>query len=196
MSTAYLNTHAIEIIGAISGFFNIYLVARNNIWNYFFGILYVSLYTVVFFNAKLYADMSLQLFFLVMQFHGIYSWLYGGKEKSIKFITSASNNILLIAFFSSFSLFGLISFILQRYTDSTTVYADAFITALSLVAQWMMNNKWIEHWYLWIIINSVSILLYMSKGLYLTTGLYFTFLYICILGYGVWKKQSSTLIYN
>lgn len=189
MAQSYLVSHAAEMVAAVAGFMNIYLIARNNIWNYFFGILNVTLFAVVFFHAKLYADMGLQIAFLVLQFYGIYLWLHVGCKKIVRPISTASYNVLFIALFSSLFLFSFVAFILHHYTDSTTVYADAFITALSLVAQWMMSNKWLEHWYLWIVVNLVSIILYLIKGLYFATGLYVVLLYICSLGYLVWKKS-------
>ncbi len=181
----------IETIAVTAGFLNIYLAARNNIWNWLFGILTVSFYFVIFLNAKLYADMSLQLVFLFLQFYGIYQWLYGGTQRSARMISHAANNILCAAFFIAAVLFIMIAFLLQHFTDSTTVYADAFVTALSLTAQWMMSKKWLEHWWLWIVVDVVSIQLYFSKGLYFTAGLYVVFLGLCVLGYRVWAKQCG-----
>lgn len=189
MISQFLTSHTLELIAASAGFINIYLVARNNIWNWLFGIINVSLYAIIFFHTKLYADMGLQLVFLVLQFYGLYQWRYGGKHHAKRSITQAPNTILLSAFFITVFLFLSIVFLLEHYTDSTTVYADAFITSCSLTAQWMMSKKWLEHWALWIVINLISIGLYFYKNLYFTSGLYVIFLYFCVMGYRIWHKE-------
>ncbi len=180
-----------EIIATITGFLNIYLAARANIWNWFFGIITVSLYAIIFFEVKLYADMGLQLVFFCLQFYGIYQWLYGGAQHHARTVQRANKIILLIAFVATLILFGSIAFILQRYTDSTTVYIDAFTTALSLVAQWMMSKKWLEHWWLWMVVDVISISMYLNKSLYFTSGLYAAYFFLCVVGYVTWKKLLS-----
>lgn len=86
-------------------------------------------------------------------------------------------------------IFITISYILKHYTDSTTVYADTWITSISLLAQWMMSKKYLQHWLLWILVDLCSIILYLYKSLYLTSLLYFIFLLLCIKGYKNWKSQ-------
>src|SRR3989338_9273211 len=130
--------HFFEMTATLSGLLNNYLIVRENIWNWLFGILTVSIYAVIFFHVKLYADMGLQLIFFSLQFYGLYQWLYGSKQQTALAITEATKTIWLIAFLSTFILFGSIAYLLQHYTDSTTIWIDALTTAFSLVAQWMM----------------------------------------------------------
>lgn len=185
----FFSAHILEILATLTGLFNVYLAARANIWNWLFGMISVSLYLVIFLKVKLYADMSLQLIFFILQFYGLYQWLYGGVEHSSLLIRKASRGVLLAAVIITFCLFFGIAFILQHYTDSTTIYTDAFITALSLVAQWMMSKKWIEHWWLWIIVDLISIEMYFNKNLYFTSGLYVVFCMLGLFGYYCWKKD-------
>ncbi len=93
-------------------------------------------------------------------------------------------------------LFAAISFILKHNTDSTTVYVDAMITALSLIAQWMMSKKYLQHWILWIIIDLISINLYISKSLYLTSLLYLVFMLLCFKGYYQWRQTLNKPIWS
>lgn len=181
--------HYLETPATIAGLINVYLAARTNIWNWLFGIITVTLYMLIFYQVKLYADMSLQLIFLTLQFYGWYQWLYGGNNHSELNVRKASLSIYLIATISTLILFGLIAFVLQHYTDSTTVYIDAFTTAMSLVAQWMMSKKWIENWWLWMLVDVISIKMYIFKHLYLTSGLYAVFFIICCMGYVTWRRQ-------
>lgn len=179
-----------ELIASLAGLLNVYLAARDSIWNWFFGIITVSLYFIIFFQVKLYADMSLQAIFFCLQFYGLYQWLYGGKEKTELWVTKASYSILIKASLASLGLFVFFVFILTHFTDSTTYYTDAFITSLSLVAQWMLSKRWLENWCLWIIVDIVSIAMYFNKHLFLTSGLYAVFLVIAALGYWHWYKKS------
>ncbi|WP_143549546.1 nicotinamide riboside transporter PnuC, partial [Rickettsiella grylli] len=70
----------IEMFAFLSGILSVYLLTRCSLWNWFFGIITVSLYAIIFFNAKLYADMSLQGIFLFFQFYGLYQWCYSHPE--------------------------------------------------------------------------------------------------------------------
>jgi nicotinamide mononucleotide transporter len=185
----FLAIHGLEMTAVIAGLLNVYLAARTSLWNWLFGIITVSLYVIIFFHAKLYADMLLQFIFLALQFYGWYQWLRGGAQHSALNVRSANVKIYAVALIATFILFVTISYLLKNYTDSTTVYIDAFTTALSLVAQWMMSKKWIENWLLWMLVDIISIRMYLVKHLYFTTGLYFLFFMICVMGYYTWRKS-------
>ncbi len=178
----------IEALAFISGIVNVYLVTRCSLWNWFFGITTVSLYAFIFFNTKLYADMALQGVFLFFQFYGLYQWRYGIHKKKPIAMQVINHSTCLSLALVAVVLFAGISFILKYNTDSTTIYADATITTLSLIAQWMMSKKYLHHWILWIVIDSISIGLYISKTLYLTALLYSIFMLLCIKGYYQWKE--------
>ena len=156
----------IEVIAFLSGIVNIYLLTRCSLWNWFFGIITVSLYAIIFFRTKLYADMGLQGVFLIFQFYGLYQWCYGnrGKKPIAMQIMHYSKGLSLVL--AAIVLFVSISFILKHNTDSTTIYADTTITTLSFI----------------------SIGLYISKNLYLTSLLYSVFLLLCIKGYYRWRE--------
>lgn len=181
----------LETPAVIFGLLNIYLAARANILNWLFGIFSICLYIVIFFQVKLYADMSLNVIFLLLQFYGWYEWLHGGEKRSELRVTHATKQVHGIAILATGILFVVVAYILQHYTDSTTVYFDSFTTALSLVAQWMMTRKWLENWWLWIVVDVISVKMYLIKHLYLTAGLYAVFLFLCVMGYFTWKKSLA-----
>lgn len=181
----------LEVIAFISGVVNIYLITRSSLWNWFFGIITVLLYSLIFFNTKLYADMGLQGVFLAFQFYGLYQWQYGSSTRKPLSIKVMNQSTYFPVFISGIILFAGISFILKQYTDSTTIYADACVTVLSLIAQWMMSKKYLHHWMLWIGIDILSIGLYLSKSLYLTALLYSIFMLLCVKGYYDWKRVMT-----
>ncbi len=86
-------------------------------------------------------------------------------------------------------LFFIIWIILVKFTDSTIPGWDAFTTALSITATWMLARKIIEHWYLWMIVNVVSVCLYIYKGLYPTVILFIVYGVMAIIGYLEWRKE-------
>lgn len=188
----YLNYQSLELPAALCGLLNVYLAARANVWNWLFGILTVSLYLVIFYQVKLYADMSLQSVFLMLQFYGFYQWQYGGEQHcalAIDSMPKASWKWLLLG---GLLIAAVISWILKTYTDSTQIPLDVFTATLSLAAQWMMSKKYIQNWLMWIVVDMVSIYMYVIKHLYLTAGLYLVFLVICISGYISWLTRVST----
>lgn len=187
----FLLSHMLETPAVIFGLLNIYLAARASILNWLFGIFSICLYAVIFFQVKLYADMSLNVIFLLLQFYGWHEWLHGGEKRSELLVTRASTTIYMIAMTATAILFAIIAYILGHYTDSTTVYFDSFTTALSLVAQWMMTRKWIENWWLWIVVDIISVKMYLIKHLNLTAGLYAIFLGLCVMGYFTWRKALA-----
>ena len=176
-----------QIPAVIAAFLNIYLAARASIWNWFFGIIAVTLYAVIFYHAKLYGDMSLQGFYFVLQFYGYYQWKFGGAKHTELSVLHLPKKQYWIYGFAFLILFGLFYYLLSHHTNSTTPIIDAFTTALSLVAQWMMCKKYLENWVLWMIMDAISIYMYSYKQLYLTGVLYAAFFVLCVMGFRTWK---------
>ncbi|MFO8129850.1 MAG: nicotinamide riboside transporter PnuC [Bacteroidales bacterium] len=181
----------IEIIAATLGLIAIYLQIKQKIWYWPVSIVLVSLYILVYIEAKLYADMSLQVYYLVISFYGWYHWVFGkkhsGQDKVM--VTKSSRKLMLILFFVSMGLFILISQFLVSYTDSDLPYWDAFTTSLSFVATWMLARKILENWLVWIVVDAVSVGIYIYKGLYPTTVLFLVLTILAMVGYVAWKKD-------
>lgn len=199
----WLSDNIIEIFGAITGILYVILEIRQNIWLWPVGIITSAVYIWVFFTGKFYADMSLQGYYLVISVLGWYWWLRGrkggwgegerGRKKKtgelrvsrIKFRTA----IILLGVF--IVLYVVMFFILSRMTDSPVPVWDSFITSLSIIATWMLARKIFEHWYLWIIVNSVSSLIFIIKGLYPTVVLYIIYCAMSFAGLIEWKKTIT-----
>lgn len=191
-----LLSHSLEIAAVIAGLLNIYLIGKASCWNWLFGMMTVSLYFIIFKQVGLYADMSLQLVFLFLQFYGLYQWLKKSDHCHVIHISYVPRRLINITIAATLLLFLAICYLLKNYSNSTTIFFDALITSLSLIAQWMMSKKWIEHWYLWISVDVISIYVYLNKNLYLTSGLYATFLLLCIMGLYTWRQTLRTSLIN
>lgn len=191
----WFQEHAIEIFGAITGILYVFLEIKQNIWLWPLGIVTSALYIFIFYNSGFYADMGLQWYYLLIS---IYGWrLWSRKEeadtsgeneaKGIKPQSAAPVTASILVVLSVF-LFIIIRFVLIRYTDSTIPGWDAFTTALSIVATWMLAKKLIEHWFIWFIVNIVSVGLYFYKGLYPTVALFIVYAIMAIVGFLQWRK--------
>ena len=182
----------IEIIAASLGLVAIYLQIKQKIWYWPVSIVLVSLYIIVYIEAKLYADMSLQVYYLVVSFYGWYYWIFGKREDRTKKlpVKFVSRRLGIGLFIISVLLFIGISQILIYFTDSDLPYWDAFTTALSFVATWMLARKIIENWLVWIIVDAVSVGIYIYKELYPTTVLFTVLTILAVAGYFAWKKDA------
>lgn len=181
-----------EAIAVVLGLISVYLVTRQNVWCYPLGIISVFIYIFIFYEVKLYADMGLQVFFIVLQAYGWYEWLYGGEGKTELAVTRAGKKEYLYSILFVVVATAALGAALHRLTDATLPYVDSFLAVLSMVAQWMMAKKYIENWILWIAVNIGSIGMYAFKGLYFTTFLYVVYFGLAILGYIEWKRALRT----
>ncbi|MEA4849856.1 MAG: nicotinamide riboside transporter PnuC [Paludibacter sp.] len=188
----YLQANWIELLGSVLSIIYLYLSIKQKASLWIFGFLCSALYVVVFFQSKFYADMSLQFYYLGVSVFGWISWKAGKPENReelpVKRTTPLSGAIILII---ALVLYFLYYFILSEYTDSPLPKADSFTTALSIVATWMLARKMIEHWWLWIIVDSVSAGLYFYRALYPTAILFVIYTIMAIIGYLQWKKSLS-----
>ena len=182
-----------EIIAVIFGLICVWLTVRQNIWCWPAGLVSVFFYIIVFYKVKLYADMGLQVVYIALQIYGWHQWLHGGKNRGELNVSRSSVklNALLIAI--AFAGTASMGYMLSTRTDAALPYWDSATTVMSLIAQWMMAKKYLQCWMVWIIVDVVSIGIYLNKELYLTTVLYAAFLMLATLGYMEWKKSFKSL---
>lgn len=177
-----------ELVAAVITALSIWLATRENIWYYPTGIVALVMYTWVYLQAKLYAESVLQVVCLVLMIYGWYEWLHGGTQKSELSVAKTPawawqrgvaagiiGSVLVIAF-------------QLRFTDNPNPYVDSSLFVWSLVAQWMTARKWIENWILWIVINTISVPLYITRALYPTAVLYVVLWILAIVGWMQWRK--------
>lgn len=187
----------IEIVGAIIGLIYLYLEYKANFWLWPVGILMSLFYLVIFYHGKFYADAAVNLYYIVANFYGLALW---GKHR-IKHeqviadelpIAHTPRKYVLPLSIAFAGLWLVIFLVLHRYTDSPVPVGDAFTTALSIVAMWMLAKKYLEQWLLWIAVDAVSTILYVWKGLYPTAVLYTIYTVVAVLGYFRWRKDLQS----
>lgn len=188
------SNNIIEIAGVLTGLTSVFLIVKQNIWNWIFGITNAIIYAYIFYNVKLYPDVMLQVVFFTLSIYGWIIWAAGVKNNSVRQelpVTTLSfgQNILTILGIAAVS-FGMGEFF-KHYTKAAFPFADSFTTTVSLFAQYTMTIKKIENWVLWIIADIVMIILYWIKDIRLTSGLFSVYLILCILGFREWKKSMK-----
>jgi nicotinamide mononucleotide transporter len=177
-----------EVIGVITGLLCVYLAAINNIWNWPFAIISVTLYIFIFFEARLYADMGLQIYFFVVNVYGWYYWSQkSATEKKAPVMRITKKEMILSA--GAIILFTFILGSVLIYTPASYPYIDSFCTACSLVAQIFLARKVLENWLIWIFVDIIYIGVYVFKDLHLTAVMYAIYVAIALMGYIDWKKE-------
>jgi len=176
-----------EWLGVITGFICIYLAAREKVLSWPISIISVVAYAWVFFQARMYGDMSLQFYFL---FTAVYGWYYwkkkdGNKEEPIASITKKQWLMVIV---SIPVLTVLLGFFLKTFTDTDVPFADGFCTAMSFVAQVLLTRKILQNWILWIIVDLCYVPLYIYKHLNLSAIFYAFLVIIALKGYLDWRR--------
>lgn len=188
----WFGDHYVEALGVVTSLVYLYFSVKQIIWLWPFGILSSALFILIFFNSKFYADMGLQVYYLGVS---IYGWSYwsrgavGRNEKSTLRVSRISRQLALVLSFTGIVILLGIVFILKNFTDSDVPWGDGFTTAGSIVATWLLARKVLEHWLVWIVVDSVAAGLYFYKGLYPSFLLYTIFSLIAVAGYFRWKKS-------
>lgn len=177
-----------ELVAAVITALSIWLGTRQNIRYYPTGIVALVMYTWVYFQAKLYAESVLQVVCLVLMIYGWYEWLHGGVHKTELPVTRTPRWAWLAGVTSGVIGSALVIVFQLRFTDNPNPYVDSSLFVWSLVAQWMTARKWIENWILWIVINTISVPLYVVRELYPTAVLYVVLWILAIVGYVQWRR--------
>lgn len=177
-----------EWLGVFFSVFQVLLARKNNSNNYLFGIAGISLTLYVMIQSKLYAEFTLNLYYLVMS---IYGWLYWkfGKRKSETSISETTNNEKLITAGIVIGTFSIFYFFLTNFTDSDVPILDSLVSAFAWAGMWLMARRKIENWILLNISNIIAIPLLIHKGLYLYAVLTAFLFIVAISGYLEWRKS-------
>lgn len=182
-----------EIAGFVSGVLAVWLTAKESPWCWPTGLVNVSLYIVICWQAKLYADTGLQVVYVVVCLYGWWEWLHGGKGGG-RLTVSRAPRATLVGLTVAGAVFAvLLGLGFRRFTDASFPFLDSTLTAYSLVAQWLQTRKQIETWWFWIAVDVGYIGLYPAKGLWLTALLYAIFLALCLMGLRDWKRSLTTV---
>ncbi len=189
----YLQTHWIEIVGAILSLIYLYLSIKAKVSLWFFGIISSIFYIVVFYQTKLYADMSLQFYYVFISIYGWIHWKHGKLENEELTIAIMTNRDWLNTIVGTVVVYVVYYHFLANCTDSTITKSDALVGAMSVIGTWMLAKKFLENWLMWILADGLCIGLYLYKELYPTAILFVIYTFMAGVGYWEWKKTIQKL---
>ncbi|MEG1562575.1 MAG: nicotinamide riboside transporter PnuC [Bacteroides sp.] len=185
----------LEILGTAVGLVYLWLEYRAHIYLWIAGVVMPAIYIFVYYDAGLYADFGINIYYLLAAIYGWTAWKHQRKsadesspERPITRMALQCYLPLAAVFLVTFVV---IAWVLIRFTDSTVPWLDSFTTALSMVAMWMLARKYVEQWLAWIAVDGVCCGLYFYKELPFTATLYGLYAVIALLGYYKWKRMMA-----
>ncbi len=179
----------IEPVAVVLTLVAVYLTTRQKIWCWPLGMVSVVLYAVVFYQAKLYADMGLQGLYFALSAYGWWAWLHGGedhRELEVSLTPGRTRGVLAVAGLLAGLALGRT---LQRFTDASLPFMDSMLTSFSIIAQWMQTRKLLESWLVWLALDLFYVGMFLFKGLYPTAVLYAVFLLLAARGFVEWRRS-------
>lgn len=178
----------LEIAASTTITLSIFLAGRNSVHTWWTGIIGCALFAILFYQVKLYADVLLQIFFLIASGVGWWQWLYGehGNEKPISRAGLKNIALLMPLGWVIASMYGAL---LHFFTDAYAPFLDSGILVFSVIGQWLLMHRRLECWFFWLLVNSIACPLYASRELYLTVFLYAAYWVNAIYAFWYWRKQ-------
>jgi len=189
---------SLEIIGTVLGVIGVWLMIRQNVWGWPVGLVQVTLSAWLFFEAKLYSDTILQVFFFFIQVYGWWHWL--SADRNDRDATTVPPSLPVtrlpgsaIACWVAIGALGTAGWgeFMRRATDAALPHWDAFILVFSLIAQWWQAQKRLECWAGWMAVNIVAVGVYWAKDLRLYAALYAVFFGMAVAGHVAWRRSMK-----
>lgn len=182
---------ALEWLATGFGLANIILLVRRSIWNFPAALVMVSLYAVIFWQQRLYSDVLLQGFFVVVNLVGWWLWHRAGGDGgpvAVRWMGWPARVGWVTATIIAAAGWG---WLMASTTDAARPFWDAGVLTGSVAAQILLTQRYIENWVGWVLVDVLAISLYWDRGLLLTSGLYGLFLILSIVGGLEWRRQAA-----
>jgi len=186
---ALINISPWEAIAVLLAIAYLLLAMRQSLWCWLAAFVSTLIYAILFFDAALLMDSILNAYYLIMAVYGWYSWKYGKRGKKELNVSSwgVVQNIQIILILALISIgFG---YMMDNYTRANFAYMDSATTIFAIFATYMLAKKVLENWLYWIVIDVVSIYIYIQKAFYLTAGLFIFYSILAFFGFLQWKKE-------
>jgi nicotinamide mononucleotide transporter len=178
-----------EVLAVILAIAYLVLAIRQNIACWLAAALSTLLYLYIMFEAKLYMESALQLFYLAMAGYGWWEWRHGGEEGDELHVSTWPVRYHVLSIASVLLLVWVSGELLTRYSSAALPFLDSLTTWGAIVATFMVTRKILENWIYWFVIDAVSIWLYLSRELYFTAGLFALYLVMIVIGYRSWRAS-------
>lgn len=182
-------TGALEIAANAGATIAIVLAGRNSVHTWWTGIVGCLLYALLFFESKLYADVVLQAFFVISSVIGWRNWMRGNHGRALP-VAAADFRSLAWTIPLGIAASAGYGALLHFWTDAYAPFADSAVLVFSVIAQLLLMQRRIENWAFWLVVNSVAVPLYASRGLYLTAFLYGVYWVNALVSWAWWRRLA------
>lgn len=184
-------TTLIEAIAVVFGILSVWYARKESILVFPTGIVSVLLYIYICIGVKLYADMGINVFYFIMSVYGWYIWTHQNGKAEERPISRTTFQEKIISVVALIIFFFILYYTLSQHTDSNVPIIDSVTTSIFLVGMWLMARKKVENWTFWIVGDLISIPLYLSKGLVLTSFQFIIFLILAVMGLIQWRRKIN-----
>lgn len=179
---------SLEWVAAALGLICVALAVRRNLWNYAFGVASTGLLAVVVFDARLYSQALLQLFFVAINAYGFLNWRRAKADTGdvpVERMQGREIALWLAVAIVATVVWGVA---MDRLTDAAQPLGDAAIAIASVVAQLLMARRKLENWLIWIVVDVASVPLFLAQGLTIVAALYLVYLALAVWGLIDWWR--------
>lgn len=182
----------IEIAGAVVGLIAVAFEYKASIWLWIFGLIMPILYTIVCFQNGIYANMCINIYYVIAYIYGLLVWtnVIRSKNNPEQHISSMPKKYIIPAIIFTIVISSIISYILYLMHESDIYLLDGFSTGISITGMWMMTRKYYQKWLCWIMVDPILTVMFATKLLIPSTILYATYSIVSVMGYFKWKKES------
>lgn len=181
----------LQLVGVALGLLYLWLEYRADIRLWIVGLAMPVVHGVLYYRAGLYADCSMQVYYVLAGLYGWLVWRNAPKKSAAARVGHTPLRIVPMLAAAYVLLHAAIYWVLVRFTDSAVPFWDALTTALCIVAYWMLSRKWVEQWLVWLAVDVVTVGLYCYKGIPITAGLYLLYSALAIAGYLRWRRMAA-----
>lgn len=187
----FLSAHWLDITTTALGLAYILLEYKASVWMWVVGFMMQSLGIVLYYQKGLYADCGMEFYYLAMTVYGFVAWTRHKQKVNNLPIRHMPRRIAFLWLSFAAFIWSILYYLLSHYTNSTVPIADAFTTALSLVGIWALARKYLEQWFVWIVVDVVTCILYFYKDIPFKASLYALYVIIAVFGYLKWKRMMT-----
>jgi nicotinamide mononucleotide transporter len=180
----------LELTAVVFGIISVLFARINNILVYPTGLVSTLIFVYILFEWKMYGDFIVNIYYSIMSILGWYLWTRkknGTDEFAISIMNSKDYLISSVIFTGTLLFIAFIYHFFDKFTN-WKAYVDTLTTALFFVGMWLMAQRKIENWIIWIVADFISVPLYFYKGLTFSSLQFILFTIIAILGYIEWKR--------
>ena len=188
----------LDILGFVVGLVYLVLEYKASIWLWLASIIMPAIDMVLYYKAGLYADFGMAIYYCLAGVYGYMSWKWfkrsdqRSERRGERPVTRYKRAHILPSAAALLLLWFGIWWMLTHWTNSTVPVADAFTTALSIVALWALAQKYAEQWLLWLVVDVVCCVLYVRKGIPFKAAIYGLYTVVAIFGYRKWLKMVNS----